>query len=566
MLPFGLSMLDGTNGGEGRLGPGHSLFASYRIRPEHPGKIRFEGARVRLADLHGLFYHVTFLRQVLVLRVLPSLVDAEGKTATSKRFNMLPPPGIHRLHRPGAGSELLDLRDYLAGDPPKTIAWKVSARRDKLITKVYESEVPLCCTLFVDTSQSVRLGPPGGNALTNLVEIASGVAQANVAARDLTGLCLFDEHGARVLKPARTRRHLVQVYHELAEAAGGQAASGTADVETLLPLAYAFAKEVYPERLDPGVNKVPFWLPFFVRTPSHWVTRTGTGGRIYRFIVLTLAGFVYWLVALGVLDWADELYFEITPVGWREEILPPFDYMVIGHLIYVSLLFPVVILLLRDFVPLVFSPGARRMTRMRKKMSALLSRQYDLGPGGVELLMQDGKRLGHYAERFLVDHQVPHTPELFDRQGRFLFASPEKVQVLASALLRAVGKGHDNELFVLLVDLVELDPRQLEPLMTAVKVALSRHHQVIVVFPWPAGMKLPGRDGPEDRGGDRFLDLDDLRDYMKRLTARRYHRAFHRVRHDFARLHVPVMCAAAGDPIKLILDRLDRMRGIRRRR
>src|SRR5439155_22878703 len=118
------------------------------------------------------------------------------------------------------------LRDYLPGDPPKTIAWKVSARRDRLITKEFESEVPVRCTLFVDISHSVRVGPPpltlpsppaeggegrmsltlppppaeggegrvrGRNALASLVEISAAVAQANAGVRDLTGIGLFDE-------------------------------------------------------------------------------------------------------------------------------------------------------------------------------------------------------------------------------------------------------------------------------------------------------------------------------------------------------------------------------------
>src|SRR5439155_4713729 len=137
-----------------------------------------------------------FLRDGTEYRVLPPLADASGHAPTVKRHNLLPPPGVHRLHRAGTGSELLDLRDYLPGDPPKTIAWKASARRDRLITKEFESEVPLRCTLFLDTSQSVRRGGPGNNALTRLAEVAACVAQANAAARDLTGLCIFDESGA----------------------------------------------------------------------------------------------------------------------------------------------------------------------------------------------------------------------------------------------------------------------------------------------------------------------------------------------------------------------------------
>src|SRR5205823_7185805 len=133
----------------------------------------------------------------------------------------------------------------------------------------------------------------------------------------------------------------------------------------------------------------------------------------------------------------------------------------------------------------------------RKKMAALLSSRYGLGGGGLELLMQDDRRLGGYLERFLNEHFIPHTPQLFDRKGNYLFASAAKIDVLSAALLRAVGKGHDNELFVLFVDLVELMP-QIDPLLKAVKVALARHHQVMVVIPWPPDLDPPGREEPAE--------------------------------------------------------------------
>src|SRR5205823_5793624 len=171
---------------------------------------------------------------------------AEGRTAASKRHNLLPPPGINRLPRPGSGSELLDLRDYLPGDPPKTIAWKASARRDRLITKEFESEVPVRCTLFVDTSNAVRVGKAGQRPLNKLVEIAASVAQANAAARDLTGLCLFDERTTTYVRPARGTRHLARQINLLVDAAARQSAADEVGVEQLLPAAYAFAREVYP--------------------------------------------------------------------------------------------------------------------------------------------------------------------------------------------------------------------------------------------------------------------------------------------------------------------------------
>jgi uncharacterized protein (DUF58 family) len=561
--PFALEVTEGSAKGEGPIGPGEPLRVHYHVRAARPGAARFEGVRLQMADLHGLFYHVAFVRLEGSYRILPPLVDAEGRTATSKRVNLLPPPGIHRLPRPGSGSELLDLRDYLPGDPPKTIAWKVSARRDRLITKEYESEVPVRCTLFVDVSQSVRLGPPGRNALTRLIEIAAGVAQANLASRDLTGLCLFDEDETTIIKPARTRRHLVQVFNELADAAARPAGTGAVAIETHLPLAYSFAQEIYPELLAPAVNSMPGWLTFLVPFPSHWARPSSGLAFLYRLMVLPTVSLIYIAVALVGLQELTDAYDDI-PEGWQDEVLPGVELFVLAYFILVCVFFPLWCALWRDAVPLLFRIGKRRLARMRKQMSALLAQRYNLGPGGLEMLLEDDRQLGVYLERFINEHHVPHTPSLFDREGNYVFRSTKKLERLTASLLRSIGKGHDNELFVLFVDLMELE-KDLDSLLRAVKIALSRHHQVLVIIPWPPDVDLPKRD-EEPSARPLWDPKADVKDTIRQLTRRRYQRAFQNVRKIFARVQVPVVCAAEGDPVPLILDRLDRLRGQRRRR
>jgi uncharacterized protein (DUF58 family) len=112
--PAGAGPPDGDPRWHGPLAPGRPAAWEYRVPCELPGAVRFEGVRARLADAQGFFYFDTFLRTPAVYPVLPKLVDAEAKQRATKRFNLLPPPGVHRLRRPGSGSELLDLRDYLS--------------------------------------------------------------------------------------------------------------------------------------------------------------------------------------------------------------------------------------------------------------------------------------------------------------------------------------------------------------------------------------------------------------------------------------------------------------------
>jgi uncharacterized protein (DUF58 family) len=569
-VPFGVELGPGEIETAGTVTAENGLQIGYSIRCPAAGRIRFEGVGIQLTDVQGFFYHVTFIPGVIEYRVLPPLADAEGHRPTVKRHNLLPSPGLHRHLRPGSGSELLDLRDYLPGDPPKTIAWKVSARRDRLITKEFESEVPVRCTLLMDTSHSVRIGPPGQNALARLVEISAAVAQANAGVRDLTGICLFDEQGVtRYVRPARGSRCLVQLLNVLADAAGLAPATGEGRVATLLPLTDAVARKVYPYLFRRDLNQAPSWSAWFSPAPTY----AAGSFRLYRRL---LHGLFLLLASLPVAGTAFSLYFLgdlIAPLADVFVPLPETLLPIVGVALAASALvlyYGTVVFLLRALW-MWLSSKKRRLARQRKCLAAILAERYGLSPGGLGLLLENDEQFSLFMQRFLAEHQVPYPLPLYDRRGRYLFASPGKIDVLAEALVRAVGKGQDNELFVLLVDLLELAD-QLEPLTRAVRMTLARHHQVLVICPWPPGVPTPAPGGSAERGAQSAeregadvsrAPRSALRaPLLQRATTDRLHLAFEHLRRAFLRLGVPVVCADGGDPVRLILDRMDRLRSL----
>ena len=153
-LPFAVEFLEGSDhaqgvvSGERAVGDRPIAFAAAR-----PDWLASRASASRPPTGRVSSTTSTLFMPLSSCRFCPCWCRVRASSASVKRHNLLLPPGIHRFRRPGSGSELLDLRDYLPGDPPKTIAWKVSARRDRLITKEFESEVPVRCTLFVDTSR-----------------------------------------------------------------------------------------------------------------------------------------------------------------------------------------------------------------------------------------------------------------------------------------------------------------------------------------------------------------------------------------------------------------------------
>jgi hypothetical protein len=205
----------------------------------------------------------------------------------------------------------------------------------------------------------------------------------------------------------------------------------------------------------------------------------------------------------------------------------------------------------------------RRLALWRKRLSALLSVRYHLDPGGLAALLEDDDLFSLHLQRFLGEHQLPYSLPLFDLQGRYLFGAPSKIPILTRALLQAVSRGRDNELFVLLADILELE-EHLEPLIHAVRITLARHHQVLLVCPWPPGLPLPD---PHANANpiEAVAALRSVR-LMSLFSIQSYHAAYARVRDQFRALGVTVLCAAAAEPIPLILQRMDRLRGIQQPR
>jgi hypothetical protein len=221
-------------------------------------------------------------------------------------------------------------------------------------------------------------------------------------------------------------------------------------------------------------------------------------------------------------------------------------------------------------VDAVAGAGKRRRDRWRKQLAAIVSARYGLAPGGLAALLEDDDVFVLLLQRFLSEHQVPYTLPLYDPEGRYLFAAPEKVGVLADALVRAVGRGRDNELFVLLADLLELDEDALDPLLRAVRVALGRHHQVMLICPWPPGLELPLSairyapsvlDQPQQQKAESGSGIAAL---WGQVTTRRFHLAYQRLRRTFTRMGVAVLCAAQEEPVPLILSRMERLRSLGR--
>ena len=237
-----------------------SIVMTYFVRVRAAGEVVLPGVRLRLQDTQGFFLAERFIPLPQSFRVLPAFSALGEVQPLVKRNNSLPQHGIHRLQRSGLGSELLELREYVPGDPPKAIAWKVSARRDKLMTRQYESEVPVRVQLFVDGSMRTRLGGFGCRLLDQMTYVAASVARAAISVGDPVGAMLLDERGARRLPPLTGERGFYRLLDELADFSINPDVPPQPLTQEMIRAALSLAGERSPELLDGRVNQVPFTL------------------------------------------------------------------------------------------------------------------------------------------------------------------------------------------------------------------------------------------------------------------------------------------------------------------
>ena len=238
----------------------HSAVFHYRAKVLGAGQLRLPGFRIVMHDRQGFFRAERFIPCTQNFRVLPAFQQVGDPQPIVKRINSQPQHGIHRLQRSGMGSELLELREYVAGDPPKSIAWKVSARRDKLMTRQYESEVPVRLQLFIDGSIGTRTGGFGLRLLDQMNFVAASVAKAAISAGDPVGAMLFDERGVRRIPAATGDRGFHRLLDALSDFSVNPAPIPDRLTNRLVETALGVAADQFPELLDDRVNHVPFLL------------------------------------------------------------------------------------------------------------------------------------------------------------------------------------------------------------------------------------------------------------------------------------------------------------------
>lgn len=101
--------------------------------------------------------------------------------------------GQHRSSHLGSSVEFAQHREYVPGDEPRRIDWRVFGRSDRLVVKQFIEEENLVCHLLLDASESMAYGSMPWTKLDYARWCAAALAHLVLTTRDTAGLVVFDE-------------------------------------------------------------------------------------------------------------------------------------------------------------------------------------------------------------------------------------------------------------------------------------------------------------------------------------------------------------------------------------
>ena len=111
----------------------------------------------------------------------------------------------------GFAVEFAGHREYVWGDDPKHIDWRVYFTRDKYFIKQYEMETNFVCHLVLDTSASMRYGEDRQQKLLYAAKMATTLGYSIVNQSDKVSLATFDENVLAFIPPSNSMAQIVRM-------------------------------------------------------------------------------------------------------------------------------------------------------------------------------------------------------------------------------------------------------------------------------------------------------------------------------------------------------------------
>ena len=202
-----------------RIGSSERVRETLLVEPVRRGKGKSGPIHVRVAGPWGLARRQGRLTLPWEATVFPPLKGVALRsllTPAQRRREA----GLRSVRQLGEGRVFESLAEWVPGEDTRTIDWKATARRGKVMARRYEDERRQQVMLVLDAGRRLTAESDGRARLEDAIEAMLHLAAAALDHDDDVGLLVFTDTVERYLRPARGRRALSALMDALAAVEG----------------------------------------------------------------------------------------------------------------------------------------------------------------------------------------------------------------------------------------------------------------------------------------------------------------------------------------------------------
>jgi uncharacterized protein (DUF58 family) len=195
--------------------PHQEAAADYSIRPKMRGKVELNDAYVRYQGPLRIAERWAQVELTQTIVTYPNLDEAKRNSIYLIRSRQIEMAKRQSRFR-GSGRAFDSLREYRQGDEFRDICWTASARRGKLVTRLYEIERSQTIWILVDSGRLMRARVANLSKLDYAVNAALALTQVAMFSGDRVGLLAYGRAIRQRVPAAHGSVHLRQIIEHLA--------------------------------------------------------------------------------------------------------------------------------------------------------------------------------------------------------------------------------------------------------------------------------------------------------------------------------------------------------------
>jgi len=196
------------------LPAGDRKVIKYHLRPVKRGEYSFGAVNVLLSSPLNLFSRRFRFSADKLVPVYPSYIQMR-KYELMAISHRLMDTGIKKIRRIGNNQEFELIKEYVAGDDFRTVNWKATARKSRLMVNQFQDERSQQVYSLIDKGRVMQMPFNGMSLLDYAINATLVISNIAIKKSDKAGLITFQDRIGSMLPAARLNNQMATIQQVL---------------------------------------------------------------------------------------------------------------------------------------------------------------------------------------------------------------------------------------------------------------------------------------------------------------------------------------------------------------